>query len=190
MQRKALEGHTFQMAKILGLCKTSNDTKRLTSTLLNTNIRPPSLYLVMKDHKNVPEGQSIPGRPICGATCSHNSQLSHILSIIVNSMADHYDVGTESDSTEDMIGNINKFNSTKKEGEIEIISMDVKALYPSLNIEEVASTLAQIYEEGDLVIEGVNWEEATKYIAMMLKPEEIERLGFSEIVQERKHRRG
>ena len=71
------------MAKILGLCKTGKDTKRLTGALLNANIRPPSLYLVMKDHKDVPEGQSIPGRPICGATCSHNGQLSHVLSIIV-----------------------------------------------------------------------------------------------------------
>ena len=87
------------LAKILGLCKTAKDNKRLAGSLLNTNIQPPSLYLVMKDHKSVPVGQSIPGRPICGATSSHNGQLSHILSIIINAMAEHYDIGSESDST-------------------------------------------------------------------------------------------
>ena len=105
-------------------------------------------------------------------------------------MAEHYDIGSESDSTEDMVANINKFNDTNKRCDVEVISMDVKALYPSLNIKEVASTIARIYQEGEFAIEGVDWEEATKYIAMVLTPDEIERLGFSEIVQERKHKRG
>ena len=67
----------------------------------------------MKDHKQIQQDQNIPGRPICGATQCHNGQLSHILSIIINAMADHYDPGTESDSTEDMIANIDRYNNAR-----------------------------------------------------------------------------
>ena len=39
---KTLEGHTFQAAKLIGLCNSSGDTKRLAGALLNANITPPS----------------------------------------------------------------------------------------------------------------------------------------------------
>jgi hypothetical protein len=187
---KTLEGHTFQAAKLLGLCRSTGNSKRLSGALLNTNTKPPSLYLVMKDHKPIQEGQNTPGRPICGATSCHNGQLSNILSIIVNAIADHYDTGTESDSTEDMIASINKFNNNNDKCNMNIISMDVKALYPSIDIREVAAVVRQIYQESKLEIDGVNWEEACKYLALLIKPEEITTMGLTEVIQKRKHRRG
>ena len=144
----------------------------------------------MKDHKNVPEGHNKPARPICGATCSHNGQLSHMLSIIINAIADHYDTGTETDSTEDMIANINHFNSTNTNTNMTIISMDVKALYPSLDVKEVAKTVADIYIQSKLEIQGIEWEEACKYLALLLTPTEIDDLGLKEVVHQRKHKRG
>ena len=117
----------------------------------------------MKDNKNVPEGQNKHERPICGATCSHNEQLSHMLSIIINAIADHYDTGTETDSSEDMIASINQFNCTNTNTSMTVITMDVKALYPSLDVIEVNKTVEEIHMQSKLEIEGIDWEEACKY---------------------------
>ena len=187
---RTLEGHTFQMAKLLGLCKDQKDTRRLTGALLNTDANPPSLYLVMKDHKPIRGDESIPARPICGAVTSHNGQLSHILSIIVNAMADHYGTDTESTSTEDMIASINVFNNHNTKKNMNIISMDVKALYPSLDIKIVAATVGQMYQTSELEVKGVVWKEACKYLALVLRPEEIEEIGLQDVVPQRKHNRG
>ena len=143
----------------------------------------------MKDHKDIQVGESIPGRPICGAVTCHNGQLSHILSIIFNAIADHYGTDTESNSTEDMIASINIFNNQNKKN-MNIISMDVKALYPSLDIKIVAATVCHIYETCKLEIKGIVWQEACKYLALVLRPEEIAELGLEDVVPRRRHNRG
>ena len=68
--------------------------------------------------------------------------------------------------------------------------MDVKALYPNLDIREVAQTIAQIYRDNSFEVKGVNWEEACKYLALLLTPEEIEHQGLKEVIHQRKHSRG
>ena len=105
-------------------------------------------------------------------------------------MADHYQTGTETDSTEDMVASIDEFNDMNNDGNMIIISMDVKALYPSLDVKEVAKTVAQIYRDSSFEIQGVNWEEACKYLAILLTPEEIESHGLKEVIHQRKHKRG
>ena len=51
-------------------------------------------------------------------------------------------------------------------------------------------TVAQIYRDSNFEIQGVNWDEASKYLALLLTPQEIECHGLSEVIHKRKHRRG
>ena len=59
--------------------------------------------------------------------------------------------------------------------------MDVKALYTSLMADETAAAREE-FENTDIKIEGVNWKEAGKILAISLDKEEIERLGLEELV--------
>ena len=68
--------------------------------------------------------------------------------------------------------------------------MDVKALYPSLDIKVVAATVCQIYQTCNLEIKGVVWQEACKYLALVLRPEEIAEMELQDVVPQRKHNRG
>ena len=67
----------------------------------------PKLTGLRKDHKVVPPGQEATGppcRPVCGASRSPNGPLSHILSEVLNAMADQLDqqVKTECRSMEEL----------------------------------------------------------------------------------------
>ena len=89
-----------------------------------------------------------------------------------------------------MIANINIFNSQNTKKNMKIISMDVKALYPSLDIKVVAATVCQIYQTCNLELKGVVWQEACKYLALVLRPEEIAEMELQDVVPQRKHKRG
>ena len=113
-----------------------------------------------------------------------------MLSIVINAMADHYDTGTETNSTEDMIASIDMFNRENTDNNMLIISMDVKALYPSLDVKEVSKTVAEIYRESKFEIQGVDYEEACRYLALLLSPTEIDHLGLTQVVHQRKCKKG
>ena len=57
-----------------------------------TNVPPPPLYGLRKNHKPV---RDPPVRPVCGANSAPNSRLGHFLSRIVNNFADCYPNSTE-----------------------------------------------------------------------------------------------
>ena len=61
-------------------------------------------------------------------------------------------------------------------------SMDVKALYTSLMADETAAAIREEFENTDIKIEGVNWTEVGKLLAISLDKEEIERLGLEALV--------
>ena len=46
----------------------------------------PSLYALIKDHKEIVEGEPVKVRPVCGAIESPNGQLSNILSDFINAI--------------------------------------------------------------------------------------------------------
>ena len=55
-------------------------------------------------------------------------------------------------------------------------SMDVKSLYPSLQAIPTAEIVTKVFTEVDLKIEGVDWAEAGKYLAINLSQKEIKDL--------------
>ena len=109
---KILNAYSFHFARILNLCRFWENGTRIKAALTHTNLEPPRLRFSMKDHEKIQPGQTVlPCRPLCAATESPNGQLSHLISIILNHLAEKMDQGTECRSTEELIAAFEEVNS-------------------------------------------------------------------------------
>jgi hypothetical protein len=97
--------------------------KRVTNATTSTNVPPPPLYGLRKDHKTVPH----PVRPVCGATQAPNSRLGHFLGKVINDYVDCAESKTECRSSEEMRAAFESFNKLDedKRKRCKIISMIV-----------------------------------------------------------------
>ena len=112
--------------------------------------------------------------------------LSNVLGKILDVVAEIEDEKQEniSDSTEDMVASFIKVNKElrkeeNKDKEFVIGSFDVKALYPSLKVEESAKIIRELIEESPVTIE-TNEVEVSLYLVSNMKEEEIKEAGWSE----------
>ena len=168
----------------------SDDGGRFKPAMTNNNLPPPCLRLCIKDHKAIQPGQTLPCRPICGASESPNGQASHLVSLIINEVARLYDDGSECVSTEGMIAAMEQLNTRDDITELIIGSMDVKALYPSLQAIPTTNSVTEVFTEVDMKVEGVDWAEAGKYLALNLSQREISDLKIGHLVSTRKSKGG
>ena len=91
--------------------------------------------MLRKDHKTGYDPvKGPPGRPLCSADSSYNQSMSHLISMILREVID--EEVTVCENTEDMLASFRKIN---RDGGVPlntmILSTDVKALYPSLDID-------------------------------------------------------
>ena len=188
---RLMNGHSYQFCRIFGVCTGWDDGKRVKGAMTNKNLPPPCLKICPKDHKTPVPGQPMASRPICGANNSHNGQLSHLLSLMLNELADQSDDGTECRSTEEMIAEMEeKVNNRNDITDLFVGSTDVKALYPSLLAKGTTDIIQEVFMEAEMKIDGINWSEAGKYLAINLSSNEILELGLEEVVSKRKRRGG
>ena len=152
------------------------------------------MYGLRKDHKAHSDKKvGPPVRPVCGANESPNSKLSCFLSRIVNDFADSMGIATECHSSEEMRAAFEKYNNeagedTKRKSTV--ISMDVKALYPSMEWKEIGVAVREMVENCDEEVQDVDWKEVGKYIATTISKEEIEREGLQHVIPKRKQETG
>ena len=66
------------------------------------------------------------------------------------------------------------------------MSMDVKALYPSMRWDEVICAVKEMIMMSVMRVENVDWPEVAKYIAVHVPPEEIQREGLCLVIPKRK----
>ena len=145
----------------------------------------PPLFGLRKDHKTPSPGQEEKGpptRPVCGASESVNGPLSHILSEILNIMADELDkeIGTECRSTEEMISRIEAVNGRECSEQRVLWSSDVKALYPSFRVKEVAETVFELYNQSEISI-NIDDEELGLYLALVVDREKLMSMGLEKV---------
>ena len=57
---KLMNGHSFQLCRIFGVCSAWDDGRRVKSAMTNKNLPPPCLKLSHKDHKIQVPGQPAP----------------------------------------------------------------------------------------------------------------------------------
>ena len=69
-------------------------------------------------------------------------------------------------------------------------SMEVAALYPSLDSKEDAHTAGQLVKKHSCLRTSFCWLEGARFLALSLKPAEIQQLGLQHVVHTRKHQGG
>ena len=120
----------------------------------------------------------------CGQEVSApNSRLGHI-----NNYADCAESKTECRSSEEMRAAFEAFNNLDKDVRIQcrIVSMDVKALYPSMSWTEIVSAVKEMIMESTMEMENVNWLEVGKHLAVKMSREEIEAEGLTHVIPRRR----
>ena len=114
---RKLMGYAFQLARGLRLGEAHGQEEKVRSNLRSEQVSIPSLYALIKDHKEIVEGEPVKVRPVCGAIESPNGQLSNILSDF-NAIAKVEDkLNTECRSSEEMRAGVDEVNS--RAGEVE-----------------------------------------------------------------------
>ena len=164
-----------------------NQWDRVKEAVSTTSCLAPPLYGLPKDHKVVGGGLEHPLRPVCGANTGPGSRISDILSRVIEPFCDEFAGVSMLESTEDLQARIVAVNELDDEdrSNLSIVSMDATALFPSLSIEKSADAVRKIVEESSLVIEKFNHVELVRYLPYLLGREEIENLGFRDLVMTR-----
>ena len=168
---------------------THEHESRVAGATTSTNTPAPPLYGLRKDHKPVQDSvKGPPVRPVCGANQSPNSRLSHFLSRIINDYADAANIQTECKSSEEMKAAFEEYNRTEPEvrKQCRVLSMDVKALYPSMEWEEIIVSVREMIENSEEVIENADYFEIGKYLAVTLSKEEIDNEKLQHVIPQRK----
>ena len=164
---------------------------RVNKASISTNVPPPPLYILRKDHKNVPpdqENKGPPGRPVCSASDAPNSRFSHFLSKIIKPYADSVEDSHECKSSEEMRSLIDKYNDENSSGDKKkgvIFGMDAKALFPSLRIDSCMRAVKDLIKNSDITEKNLNWWELQKYIAVFYDEETIEAEGLLSVIPKR-----
>ena len=93
-------------------------------------------------------------------------------------------------NTEELLAAIRKINKEETEEDMIVGSLDVKALYPNLDIKKTAEVAAETFYESDFEVEGVDWRELGLYLALNSTKEQLEANDISQYCPKRKHNRG
>ena len=128
--------------------------------------------------KLVKPGELPPTRPVCSGCSSMGVHLSNILSDIIDAIANSMKNKIEVVSTEDLLNKIDEYNKkvdkTKDSNmDLEGLAMtgaDATALYPNLEGRQGGRIVRDAYLQSDLVVEGVNYKETARYVAMGYDP--------------------
>ena len=82
----------------------------------------------------------------------------------------------------------NKLDKTVREKCV-LLSMDVKALYPSMQWDDIVVAVKEMIQSSDMNIDIVNWTEVGKYVSLMVPTEVIDQEWLANVVPKRKKNR-
>ena len=188
--QKEANGHSVMWSRMLRAGEgTKNGKNRVKTNLLVENNDLASQYTLRKDHKESTDAnKGPPVRPVCGATNAYNNKLSHLLSMIIKPMNKLNSSSCR--SSEEMIASIQQANEKGLPTDTVVGSLDVKALYPSIDVELSARVVANTYVEHSYEIVNVNYNELSLYLAINMSVESLSNKGIAKFCHTRKHKRG
>ena len=94
-------------------------------------------------------------------------------------------------STEELLAEIEELNKGGRLNESDIIgSMDVEALYPSLDIDFTVEKVCEMLHDSKVTFEGINYKELGLYLSLVMNDEELRRRGVDAVCPTRRARRG
>ena len=188
---KKCNSHLKQFNRMFGVGSAWGHQNRVAGASTATNVSAPALDGLRKDHKTVLPGQEQSGpsvRPVCKANQAPNNRLGYFLSKVINDYSDCAENKTECRSSEEMRAAFENFNSVDRDLRLKckIISMDVKALYPSMSWSEIVKAIKEMIIESEMKTENVDWLEVGKYLSVMMTPEEIQEEGLINVIPKRR----
>ena len=170
----------------------SGQQKRIKGNLKTKDNQIPILSGTSKDHKVAEDATKGPDvRPIMGAMVGPNVGLTNFGSIIVRAIADEYDEGRVSRSTEETIAKIEEYNKTredlnaenvKENSKVIVGSMDIEKWYPNTLPKPSARGIRDMYENSSVEIANIDYDKVSKYLGEFMTEVEVKDEGFEEIV--------
>ena len=173
----------------MGIGENAINQDRIRINMMSVDSDYAPLYTTRKDHKKGFDPiVGPPSRPMCSADIGYNYKMSYLLSTILSPLFEDEEVICE--NTEGMIAEIEDLNKNGiQEGDI-IGSMDVKALYPSLEIEHAIHITGQMMAEKNINITNTNDKELGLYLTLNTNAQKLRNLGIAEYCPDRKYKRG
>ena len=163
--------------------------KELHSTVIPVN------SMLVKDHKPLTEEGLPKTRPVCGASYSLNGEMSEWISDIMDAICQAEETD-EAISGEEMRSEIDKVaEELLKSGEVPpngvfVGSLDAEALYPSLDTNKCAQICEDRVLASKINFEGVDYSWATRYVALNMTQDEINRARLHRIIPRKKAKSG
>ena len=183
-----MNAHTICWVRMLQAGKDSGDTKRYKSS---TTVNSPRYTHTEKITRNmkIKKHKGPPVRPLCDVSHSVGHKLSYLISYILKEVND--DQPTICDSTEDMLAAIQEANESGKVKSSSVIgSMDVKALYPSLDLDFAIEVVCQEFYNSNVKINGIDYLELGLYLSLNQKEDYLKCMKIDEYCPKRKNRQG
>merc|ERR1711954_234440 len=137
----------------------------------------PQMSCAAKDHKPLPETGVPETRPMCNASASMNQRISDMVSDILGYLFQADNNNVEVTSTEDFLSRIEDLNQQIREGKVNgdqlmVGSLDVEALYPSIDVNRAAEIVKERVMESELRLEGIDWRWMLIYMTLTMTPHE------------------
>ena len=188
-----MNGHSVMWGRILSVGAAYGQEDRVKRALVSHDSAAPVLRGHRKDHKAARglEEEGPPTRPVVNAKRGAISRLSHLISKPIAIVADEADTDKMCESTEEVMEAIETLNKeANTNSDIVIGSLDVKALFPSLEVNRSAEIVRRMIASSSVDIENVDYNELTKYIAINVDIVEIQQSGMQDLIHTRKHTKG
>merc|ERR1712112_324577 len=196
MSKKIILGHCKAFNRILKIGESHGrqsmerawEAKELDSSTV------PVVKFLAKDHKAAETNGDPKTRPVCCCSTSINGEMSEYVSDLLEAALSAQG-SKESISTEDLLSMVD--NAVKRAlelgyppGEIFIGSLDVKALYQSLDIAKTSKICAKIFANSGVKIGGIDWGWVTTYIGLTHTEDEIREAKIADLAPTRITRGG
>ena len=127
-------------------------------------------------------------RPIVNAASGMTSRAGDILADIITPMVNVRTPRMKDMSTEEVLAQLAEAQAQIwKEGDVQatVGSLDVKALYPSLDVKGSAEMVANMVEQSNMEIDGANLRLAQTFLASNLTEDEVKKEGLQELLPSR-----
>ena len=193
-QRK-LNGHASMLQKGFGIGDNWGHGDRVRDTIINHSDAVPPMYIMVKDHKEIPKGSWPKTRPVVENCRGMGVHVSNIVSDVVESLANSLEGDFEVISTEDVRARIDEYNTGTSNHLPDrdlrmILGADAVSLFPSLDTKQVSKIVAQEFLKSNLRVEGIDCKELGKYVGMNWSPTQILLAGLRRVVPVRKFKMG
>ena len=134
--------------------------------VISHNSEYATAYMFRKDHKDFDDVfKGPPVRPLCDVSDSYGHRITYFLSNILKEL--YEDEPSVCNSTEDMLAAIHEVNNNGILECTDVIgSLDVKSLYPSLDVDFMIRVVCETFYISDITFKQVDYDEVGLYLSL------------------------